>query len=76
MWVSLVFLVGHLTHKLNDYGGEEVLRSHCPHTVAFSCRVLCGFPPPLTTTAVVPIESVCQLVGLLCESAPAGTSYS
>lgn len=53
----LCFFVGHLTHKLNDYGGEEVLRSRCPLTVAFSCLVLCGFPPPLTATAVVPIES-------------------
>lgn len=56
MWVSFEFFVGHLTHQLTA-GGEEVLRRrHCPLTVACSRLDLCCLPPPLTTTAVVPLS--------------------
>lgn len=75
MWVSFEFFVGHLTHKLNA-GGEEVLRRHYPLTVVGSCLDLCCFPPPLTTTAVVPLSQSASWWDLLCESAPAGTSHS
>lgn len=72
-WMSFGNFVGHVTHYLGEYGGEEeralLSASHC--FSLFSSH-LCGccLTAPLTTAAAVVVEPVCQQGRTECVNQP------